>query len=250
MSTHPHLPRHDRASDLQIAGLAPMSSVDWPGRLVATVFCQGCPWACPYCHNHAILDPCLPGVVDWARVEDLLARRHGLLDGVVFSGGEATRQLALAPAMRVVREAGFEVGLHTAGPYPHRLADLLEEGLVDWVGLDVKATEAQYERAVGRRGAGRKAWEALRVLLAHPEVAHEVRLTVHPGGPGTEDALAVARLCAEAGVRAFALQQARAEGTADTFEAGVGDPDWEERFSALASRIESLGFPALAIRTA
>ena len=104
------------ASDLQIAGLTPMSSVDWPGKFVATVFAQGCPWACPYCHNQAIIDPKIPGVVSWESVEELLGRRRGLLDGVVFSGGEATRQLAVLPAMQRVRELGFEVGLHTAGP--------------------------------------------------------------------------------------------------------------------------------------
>ena len=97
------------ASDLQIAGLTPMSSVDWPGKFVATVFAQGCPWACPYCHNQAIIDPKIPGVVSWESVEELLGRRRGLLDGVVFSGGEATRQLAVLPAMQRVRELGFEI---------------------------------------------------------------------------------------------------------------------------------------------
>ena len=52
-----------RAVDLQIAGLVPLSTVDWPGRLAATVFCQGCPWRCTYCHNTAILDTTVPGAV-------------------------------------------------------------------------------------------------------------------------------------------------------------------------------------------
>ena len=111
--------------DLQIAGLVPMSTVDWPGKFVASLFLQGCPWACPYCHNSAIIDPRIPGVVAWSALEDLLARRRGLLDGVVFSGGEATRQIVLGAAMARVRELGFGVGLHTAGPYPRRLEELL-----------------------------------------------------------------------------------------------------------------------------
>jgi pyruvate formate lyase activating enzyme len=113
------------ASDLQIAGLVPLSTVDWPGRLTATVFCQGCPWSCTYCHNTAILDPAVPGAVPFAALEELCARRHGLLDGVVFSGGEATAQHALVPAARQVRAAGFAVGLHTGGAYPSRLRTLL-----------------------------------------------------------------------------------------------------------------------------
>ena len=139
-------PREFTPDDLQIAGLVPMSTVDWPGKFVASVFCQGCPWECAYCQNCAILDPRIPGVVAWDALERLLARRHDLLDGVVFSGGEATRQLALIPAMRRVRDLGFAVGLHTAGAYPARLRTLLEEGLVDWVGLDIKALPARLRR--------------------------------------------------------------------------------------------------------
>lgn len=237
----------DSARDLQIAGLQPMSSVDWPGKLVATVFCQGCPWACPYCHNHAIIDPRIPGVVDWEKVSDLLRRRHGLLDGVVFSGGEATRQIALAAAMREVRAAGYLVGLHTAGPYPHRLAEILDEGLVDWVGIDVKAMPGpDYERVAMRPGAGEKAWDSLRAVLAHPRVDHEVRLTVYPDGP--RDGLEVARACRALGVRSFALQQARALGAPEGFRAE--GPQWDDRVASLARDIEALGFEEFAFRAA
>ena len=57
--------------DLQIAGLVPMSSVDWPGKFAASLFLQGCPWACPYCHNSAIIDPRIPGVVQWHDLSSL-----------------------------------------------------------------------------------------------------------------------------------------------------------------------------------
>ncbi|NNH09134.1 radical SAM protein, partial [Cellulomonas fimi] len=97
--------RTTAADGLAIAGLTPLSSCDWPGRLVATAFLQGCPWRCTYCHNAAILDPRTPGVVPWSDVRDLLDRRRGLLDGVVFSGGEPTRQAGLVDAARQVRDA-------------------------------------------------------------------------------------------------------------------------------------------------
>ena len=232
--------------DLQIAGLVPMSTVDWPGELVASLFLQGCPWACPYCQNAAIIDPRVPGVVAWDAVERLLARRRGLLDGVVFSGGEATRQIALAPAMRRVRELGFAVGLHTAGPYPARLGALLDEGLVDWVGLDIKATPANYPAVAGRPGSGGRAWEALRVLMDHPEVGHEVRLTVFPGGP--DDGLEVARAVRQAGARSFALQQARQTGAPDGFVARA--PGWDDQVRALDRDIGALGFDAYEFRGA
>ena len=234
------------ASDLQIAGLTPMSSVDWPGKFVATVFAQGCPWACPYCHNQAIIDPKIPGVVSWERVEELLGRRRGLLDGVVFSGGEATRQLAVLPAMSRVRELGFEVGLHTAGPYPARLHEILRTGLVDWVGIDIKAMSGpNYEAVAGRPNAGPKAWESLGEVL-DSGLSYEVRLTVYPDGP--RDGYEVASCVKDLGVTHFALQQARALGTAQGFNAG--DTAWDLEVQSLADDIEKLGFESFQFRPA
>ena len=234
------------ASDLQIAGLTPMSSVDWPGKFVATVFTQGCPWACPYCHNQAIIDPKIPGVVSWESVEELLGRRRGLLDGVVFSGGEATRQLAVLPAMSRVRELGFEVGLHTAGPYPARLHEILRTGLVDWVGIDIKAMPGpHYEAVAGRPNAGPKAWESLGEVL-DSGVSYEVRLTVYPDGP--RDGYEVASCVKDLGATHFALQQARALGTAQGFNAG--DAAWDLEVQSLADDIEKLGFESFQFRPA
>ena len=234
------------ASDLQIAGLTPMSSVDWPGKFVATVFAQGCPWACPYCHNQAIIDPKIPGVVSWESVEELLGRRRGLLDGVVFSGGEATRQLAVLPAMQRVRELGFEVGLHTAGPYPARLHEILRTGLVDWVGIDIKAMPGpHYEAVAGRPNAGPKAWESLGEVL-DSGVSYEVRLTVYPDGP--RDGYEVASCVKDLGATHFALQQARALGTAQGFNAG--DAAWDLEVQSLADDIEKLGFESFQFRPA
>ena len=235
-----------RASDLQIAGLSPMSSVDWPGKFVATVFAQGCPWACPYCHNQAIIDPKIPGVVSWEKVEGLLGRRVGLLDGVVFSGGEATRQLALLPAIQRVRDLGFEVGLHTAGPYPSRLREILRSDLVDWVGIDIKAMSGPaYEAVAGRPNAGPKAWESLGEVL-DSGVAYEVRLTVYPDGPS--DAREVALCVKDLGATHFALQQARAMGTAEGFNAG--DRAWDMEVEAMAEDIKKLGFESFEFRPA
>ena len=164
-----------------------MSTVDWPDHLTATVFLQGCPWNCFYCHNQALIPTRTPGAVAWDEVRALLGRRRGLLDGVVFTGGEALRQDALADAVAEVAEAGFRVGLHTAGAYPRRLHDLVASGLVDWVGLDIKALPEHYQDVVGRPG-GAKAWESLRVLL-EAEVPFEVRTTVVPGDVTADDAL-------------------------------------------------------------
>lgn len=160
---------------LRVGGLAPLSSCDWPGQLVATVFCRGCPWDCAYCHNPHLIPARGDGQIPWPDVVRFLERRRGLLDGVVFSGGEPTAQAALPDAIREARALGFGIGLHTGGPFPDRLAAALP--LLDWVGFDVKAPFGEYERITGVAGSGDKAHASLRQLL-DSKVRYETRTTV------------------------------------------------------------------------
>ena len=239
------------ADALVIAGLVPMSTVDWPDHLTATVFLQGCPWNCFYCHNQALIPTRTPGAVAWDEVRALLGRRRGLLDGVVFTGGEALRQDALADAAREVVEAGFRVGLHTAGAYPRRLHDLLDSGLISWVGLDVKALPEHYEAVVGRPSGGAKAWESLEVLIEAADYGgpdFEVRTTVVPGDVTADDAVEVARRVHAAGARVYALQEARSEGTSGEFD--VVAPGWDGMCERMAGRIEALGWDRFTYRPA
>ncbi|MHB1172116.1 MAG: anaerobic ribonucleoside-triphosphate reductase activating protein [Lacisediminihabitans sp.] len=215
-----------RADELEIAGLTRLSTCDWPGRLVATVFLQGCPWQCTYCHNPELIDPRTPGAVSWSEVRDLLARRTGLLDGVVFSGGEPTRQAALAGAVREVRDAGFAVGLHTSGAYPRRLAAVLP--LVDWVGLDVKAPAELYEAITGVGASARAAFESL-LLVLDAGVDFQVRTTVDPTVLTADDVARLGRVLHHLGVGDHVLQEVRSEGVRPEYAAALA--------AALATRV-------------
>ncbi|MBX3195868.1 MAG: anaerobic ribonucleoside-triphosphate reductase activating protein [Microbacteriaceae bacterium] len=209
------------ADELQIAGIARLSTCDWPGRLVATVFLQGCPLACGYCHNHGILDPRVPGALAWSEVLDLLARRRGLLDGVVFSGGEPTRQPALIDAMRQVHAAEFAVGLHTAGPYPLRFAEVLP--LCDWIGLDIKAAESRYAQVTGVAAAGPRAFACLRMAL-EAGVDLQVRTTVDPTTMTDDDVAELTAALHELGVVEHVLQTVRLEGVRPEYRDLVTGP--------------------------
>lgn len=207
--------RPARADDLPVAGLTRLSTCDWPGRLVATAFLQGCPWRCTYCHNTELLDPRVPGSVPWSTVRDHLGARVGLLDGLVLSGGEPTMHAALPAAMREVRAAGFGVGLHTGGAYPRRLEEVL--GLVDWVGLDIKAPPDLYP-AVTRVGASaRGAFRSLELVLA-AGVDVQVRTTVDPTVLGPGDVTRLQELVRDLGVREHVLQTVRTEGTSAEYQ--------------------------------
>lgn len=150
-------------SGLRVGGLVPLTTIDYPGALAAVIFCQGCPWRCPYCHNPHLLPARGEHMIPWPEVRRFLERRRGLLDGVVFSGGEPTVQPTLASALDQVRGLGFRTGLHTAGPYPQRLAALLPR--LDWVALDVKAPLARYDGLTGVPGSGRRLSRSLALVL-------------------------------------------------------------------------------------
>ena len=201
--------RVPRSAELRVGGLSRLSTCDWPGELVATVFCQGCPWACGYCHNPHLIPPNAEVDIAWPDVLAFLESRRGLLDGVVFSGGEPTLQAALPEAMRAVRALGLRIGLHTAGPYPGRLAEVLP--LVDWIGFDIKAAFDEYEGITAVAGSGAKARESLLHVLASG-VATDIRTTVHDA---LLDAAALERLAVDLdalGVGGHRLQAFRAAG--------------------------------------
>ena len=204
------------ASLLRVGGITPLTTIDYPGELAAVVYCQGCPWRCRYCHNAHLLDSD-DGVVDWCAVQTFLEHRRGLLDGVVFSGGEPTAQRGLGEAIDLVRGLGYKVGLHTAGCYPERLAAWLPA--LDWVGLDIKAAPEDYAALTGVAGSGERAWRSLR-LLRDAGVSYEVRITVHDAllPPPRLDAL-IARLH-DADVGPLMLQRCRSDNMLD---AALGD---------------------------
>lgn len=227
---------------VEVGGLERFSLVDWPGRIVATVFCQGCGWRCRYCHNPGLMtfrperaggatenadDAPIGGDARWTwpAVLAWLRDRRGLLDGVVFSGGEPTLQSGLTAAVGQVRELGFRVGLHTAGPAPAALRAVLP--LVDWVGFDFKAPFADYARVTGRRG-GEAARASLALVIASG-VSCEVRTTWHPALLDAADLRTMAATLAAAGARSWVVQRFRAEGCADTAlrTEPAGEPDAE-----------------------
>ena len=197
---------------LNIGGVTPLTTIDYPGELAAVVFCQGCPWRCRYCHNGHLLGKDTSPTLDWQAVLALLRRRRGLLDAVVFSGGEPTLQRDLPNAIDAVRRMGFKVGLHTAGCYPARLDALLPT--VDWIGLDIKALAEDYPALTGVRDSGARALDSLRRVI-DCGVAYEVRVTVH------DDVLPPPRLqrllerLDAYGADSVVLQRCRTHGTLD-----------------------------------
>jgi pyruvate formate lyase activating enzyme len=222
---------------LCVGGLTPFTTIDYPGRLAAVVFVQGCPWRCVYCHNPHLQrrDAAAPKALPWEDVCRWLERRTGLIDAVVFSGGEPTIDPALPTAMAQVRALGFRIGLHTAGLYPRRLQQVLP--LADWVGLDVKAPLAdddRHARITGVRGSAAPVRRSLAAVRASG-VDFECRTTAHPELLDDAALLLLADDLAAAGVTRYALQLYRRTGTTGTLGPVAGNypaPATEERLQS------------------
>jgi|TARA_B100001059_G_scaffold98279_1_gene97805 anaerobic ribonucleoside-triphosphate reductase activating protein len=194
------------ADSLRIGGLQPMTTLDYPDHLSCVLFCQGCAWQCRYCHNPELIAPRGDAPHSWRSVLDFLQQRQGLLDAVVFSGGEATLQPGLPQAMQAVRALGFKVALHSAGIKPAALARVLP--WCDWVGFDVKGLQEQVELITGTPRSGQANWQSLQLLHASG-VDYECRTTVHWQLFDCDALLRLAHRLAGQGVRRFAVQLAR-----------------------------------------
>ena len=121
---------------MRIAGMLSNSFVDYPAHIAAVVFTPGCNMDCWYCHNRHILKS--HGIMDENKVLEFLHARKNFLDGVVLTGGEPLLQEDAAAFIRKLRDTGLLVKLDTNGSYPKALEDIIREGLVDYIAMDLR----------------------------------------------------------------------------------------------------------------
>jgi len=168
---------------VNFGGFVPLSTVDWRGRAVCTVFFRGCPVRCYYCHNRSILDG-----EDYRDVEEILAlirSSRTLISGVIFSGGEATMQKQpLLHMAGACREMGLDVGIQTNGVFPQVLQALIDAQVIDRVALDIKTRWEKYDNLLKKKYAEEVKRSLAICRKAYDEGAlreFEVVLTLFPG---------------------------------------------------------------------
>ena len=172
---------------MNIGGVVPFSLSDYPGCVAAVVFTKGCNFNCPYCHNRGLIAPCEPaqhprresaarGDEEVSALLMSLREQRRFLDGLVVSGGEPTCQLALKPFITAVKDLGLKVKLDTNGSHPEVLVELLENELLDYVAMDIKAPWRRYPEVVNRAVDVQAIRASVDVLWRSP-VAHEFRIT-------------------------------------------------------------------------
>jgi len=237
---------------VKIVGIEKLSFVDYPGMLAAVFFTPGCNYDCYYCHNRALIHADADPI--WLSMEVALAwldDRRGFLDAVVISGGEPTRQPGLADFIRSVRAKGYLVKLDTNGSNPAVLGDLIAEGLLDFVAMDVKAPPARYDELCGVPVNLGAIEDSIQILLGDA-VPYEFRTTVAPQ-LSEADVVAIAHWVR--GARRYVLQQFRRPQEPDEFadlrNAVAPHPSaWPERvlpqLRHLVAACETRGFDAAA----
>lgn len=165
---------------MKVGALRRLSLVDYPGRPSAVIFTQGCPWRCVYCHNAFLLprESSRP-LVPWDDVRTFLEGRRGLLQGVVFCGGEPTLQEDLAERAAEVQSFGFAVKLDTNGSDPKRLAETIP--FLSYVAMDLKAPFGEaYDRVCGVPVDQEAVKQSLE-LLRGSKVPYHLRTTIQKG---------------------------------------------------------------------
>jgi pyruvate formate lyase activating enzyme len=177
-----------------------MTLIDYPGKIACTVFTPGCNLLCPYCHNPELVES---GILEETFIRDedffsFLDSRKGLLDGVCVTGGEPAIQDGLVDFLRQIRKAGFPVKLDTNGTCPDVLALLFEEGLVDFVAMDVKTSPEGYASDLGFVGDVEDILSSIGIIKKSA-VEHEFRTTVVPGLVGQKELYSIGRMIAPAG---------------------------------------------------
>ena len=193
---------------INIGDIEKFSIVDWPNKIAVVAFLQGCPWRCPFCYNQTLQDFKAEGNASWDNLLHLLEHRKGVVDGVVFSGGEPLMQTNLAEAMEIVRNMGFEVGLHTGGYNPQALEKVISK--LSWIGFDIKAPfdAEKYKIATGGFGDVEKIKQSLDIVLKSG-INFECRTTCDPRILDCEDLYQIADTLAFLGVKEYYIQKYR-----------------------------------------
>lgn len=135
---------------MRIQGLQKLTLLDFPERVACTVFFAGCNFRCPFCHNASLVVDIPPeGDVTEDEFFSFLKKRRGILDGVCITGGEPLLQPGIEDFIRRIKELEYAVKLDTNGSFPEKLKSLVEEGLVDYVAMDIKNCPEDYGVTAG-----------------------------------------------------------------------------------------------------
>jgi len=219
---------------LPIKGIQKLSLIDYPEKLCATVFVGGCNFRCPYCYNVSlVLEPERLRTIPEKEILDFLSERRGFLDGICVGGGEPTIHGELPAFLSKVKGLNFLVKVDTNGSRPKMLMRLVNEGLVDYIAMDVKAPPRKYGETVRAEVSIDHIKESIELIKAGG-IDYEFRITAVPGLTAEEDLMEIAQMLESS--KRFVIQQFRPGRTLDESFKGI-TPYSSERLDEFRQRM-------------
>ncbi|MFA5392464.1 MAG: anaerobic ribonucleoside-triphosphate reductase activating protein [Candidatus Paceibacterota bacterium] len=188
-------------------GLQKTTLVDYPGKVAATVFTNGCNFRCPYCHNPELVLPSLNQIqpkLTEKEILDFLTEKNKFLEALCITGGEPTLNPDLKDFIKKVKALGYLVKLDTNGSSPEVLKDLIDSRLIDYVAMDIKAPPEKYNLFTLGNISIEKIQESIDILKKS-KIDYEFRTTVAPILLDEEDILKIANWIKPA--KAYLLQK-------------------------------------------
>lgn len=135
---------------MDIHGFQTLTLLDYPGYTAATIFLGGCNFRCPFCQNAGlVLRPSEEPTIPVEEVLSFLKKRRRVLDGVCITGGEPTLESQLPSLASSIKEMGYLVKLDTNGTRPEVIKKLYNDGLLDYVAMDIKSSPKGYGALCG-----------------------------------------------------------------------------------------------------
>ena len=180
---------------MQFHGFNKLTLLDYPGKLACTLFTGYCNFRCPFCHNaELVLRPDSQPALDEEKIIAGIKERASRLEGVAITGGEPTMHKDLPGFIeRLKKETGLCIKLDTNGTNPHMLKNLIDDGLIDCIAMDIKSSPDGYARAVGLKSISMtELFESVELILSN-RVDYEFRTTVVDGIHSESDILEIGK---------------------------------------------------------
>ncbi|AET66182.1 anaerobic ribonucleoside-triphosphate reductase activating protein [Desulfosporosinus orientis DSM 765] len=166
---------------MKIGGFLKASFVDYPGKIASVVFTQGCNLRCSFCHNAILIDTdnTAHGILP-EEIFEWLAKRKGMIDSVVVTGGEPTLQPDLKVFIEELKAMSFLVKLDTNGTNPDIIRALLDDELLDFIAMDIKAPLSKYDSIAGTSQLNLSSIRESAEIIKNCDIDYEFRTTFCP----------------------------------------------------------------------
>lgn len=197
---------NNKMDGIKIKGIMKTSLIDYPGNIVATVFLSRCNFRCPFCHNPELVLDEVKDDIPSDEFLDFLKKRKKWLDGVCITGGEPTLHSGLKDFIIKIKNLDMKVKLDTNGTNPDMVKELIDEGLVDQVAMDIKASFDKYEDVTKVKVDIEKIKESIE-LLKKGKTDYVFRTTVVPKHFDEKEAQEIGKIIK--GAKKYVLQQFR-----------------------------------------